>query len=65
MRRRVGFWMCVGLALACGAATAQGDAMTRETATFAAGCFWGVEPAFRQVKGVLEKHGGTCPLPSF
>ncbi|HLX25821.1 MAG TPA: peptide-methionine (S)-S-oxide reductase MsrA, partial [Candidatus Cybelea sp.] len=32
--------------------------MTTQTATFAAGCFWGVEAAFRQVPGVLEAVSG-------
>src|SRR5579875_2735019 len=42
---------------------------TIETATFAAGCFWGVEAAFRQVPGVLNAvsgyTGGHTQAPSY
>src|SRR2546421_4752645 len=40
-----------------------------ETATFGAGCFWGVEAAFRQVPGVVGTQvgfaGGTTANPSY
>ena len=32
--------------------------MSTQTATFAAGCFWGVEAAFRQVPGVVDAISG-------
>jgi peptide-methionine (S)-S-oxide reductase len=40
-----------------------------EKATFGAGCFWGVEATFRQVKGVTEAAvgylGGTLANPTY
>lgn len=40
-----------------------------ETATFAAGCFWGIEARFRRLRGVLESEvgytGGTLEHPGY
>ena len=46
-----------------------GDTDTYKTATFGAGCFWGVEAMFRNVNGVVSTAvgymGGTLKNPSY
>jgi peptide-methionine (S)-S-oxide reductase len=58
----------VGLVLLPGAPT-RGNERATETAMFGAGCFWGVEAAFRQVKGVTDTMvgymGGTLKNPTY
>jgi len=43
--------------------------MQKQKATFGAGCFWGVEAEFRQVKGVLSTavgyEGGSLDKPTY
>ncbi len=50
-------------------ATTTGMNSEREKATFGAGCFWGVEAAFREVKGVTDAavgySGGNMENPTY
>ncbi len=50
-------------------ATTTGMNSEREKATFGAGCFWGVEAAFRELKGVTDAavgySGGNMENPTY
>jgi len=75
--RRYGIFLVLGLlggAAVTEAAMPKGvqkkmEKTTVEKATFAAGCFWGVEAAFRQVKGVVSTQvgytGGRMANPTY
>ncbi len=60
------FWMGMGRAETVKATTVK---TPTETATFAGGCFWGMEKAFGELKGVVAIRvgytGGTAKQPTY
>jgi peptide-methionine (S)-S-oxide reductase len=65
----LGFVPAVSESAAAKGAHKKMEKTEAQKATFAAGCFWGVEAAFRQIKGVLSTQvgytGGRTTDPSY
>jgi peptide-methionine (S)-S-oxide reductase len=57
------------LLVAGGNLSPEGWAMTTETATFAGGCFWCMQPPYDQLPGIISVKvgytGGQVPSPTY
>ena len=60
---------CIGIVLLTGATAAAGETGETETAVFAGGCFWCMQPPYDELEGVVDTEvgytGGTVENPGY